>query len=98
MAKRNSPIILGAGEKPNKVAVGIKSISGLGYDVMILGLRGKSDYENGDSEEALIEALDGKEYATLRFCKMEALDAFIKCLQGTKKLWEKEMEKEKQGN
>lgn len=58
-------------------------MQGSGYDVMILGL--KEEYKGG-----LIESLDGREYATLCFYSMESLDSFIKLLQDTKKLWEKE--------
>lgn len=90
MARRNYPIVLGSGEKPNKVVVGVKAGMGAGYDVMILGMKDGNDYRKGCNEEELADALDGREYATLRFCTMESLDTFIKLLQNTKKLWEKE--------
>lgn len=76
MKRNDLPIILGVGDIPNKVAIGMKNNSIGGFDVMILGIN------NGD-----INSLDGRSYTTLHFCKMETLDNFIKCLQDTKKLW-----------
>ena len=76
MKNKDIPIMLGVGDIPNKVAVGMKNNKMGGFDVMILGIN------NGD-----INILDGRLYTTLHFCKMETLDLFIKCLVDTKKLW-----------
>lgn len=95
MVSKNYPVILGGSEKPNKIAIGIKSNHGAGYDVTILGLKNQNDYKKDCSTEELIDSLDGREYITLRFCTMDSLDSFIRLLQDTKKLWEKEQNGEK---
>jgi hypothetical protein len=92
MADRNYPIILGNKRdgKPNKLVLGMKSKSMGGYDVMVLGMKDKNSYTDDCSDKTLADSLDGRVYTTLHFCTMEALDKMIKCLQDTRKLWEKE--------
>lgn len=90
MVSKNYPIILGGSEKSNKIAIGIKSNHGVGYDVSILGLKNQNSYRSDCNTKELVDSLDGREYVTLRFCTMDSLDSFIQLLQDTKKLWIKE--------
>lgn len=88
--KRDYPIILGNNkEKPTKVVIGYKSQIFLdGVDVTILGLKEDAEYTEDCTNEEFIEMLDGREYATLHFCSVNAIDSMISCLQKAKKLME----------
>lgn len=99
MKDRNYPIILGTKRNrlPTKVGIGIKSKLGSGYDFMILGLNGDHPDVNTCTKKELGNALDGRLYATLHFSTLESLDATIRCLQDTKKLWEIELKGDSNG-
>ena len=95
MVSKKYSIILGESEKSNKIAIGIKANHDVGYDVSILGLKNQNSCKKDCSTEELVNSLDGLEYITLRFCTIESLDSFIRLLQDTKRIWEKEQNGEK---
>lgn len=99
MKNRNYPIILGTKRNglPTKVGIGIKSKLGSGYDFMILGLNDEHPDVNTCTKKELGNALDGRLYATLHFSTLESLDATIRCLQDTKKLWETDLKGDSNG-
>lgn len=99
MKARNYPIILGTKRNglPTKVGLGTKSKFGSGYDFMILGLNDDHTDVNTCSKEELRSALDGRLYTTLHFSTLKSLDATIRCLQNTKKLWETELKGDANG-
>lgn len=84
---RNYPIILG--NKPDgrytKMMVGAVTPGGHSMDLYILGLKDGAGLDDNTSNWQ--EEWDGRIYAQLRFCGMEALDKTIEQLQKMKTEW-----------
>lgn len=64
---------------------------------MILGLNDDHPDVNVCTKDELRNALDGRLYTTLHFSTLKSLDATIRCLQNTKKLWETELKGDANG-
>lgn len=100
MKDRNYPVILGLEKdgKPTKAALGMQVKNGTAYDVMIIGLKEDAPDIETSTKKELADSLDGRVYATLRFCNLKALDNMIRILQDTKKMWELDLKSKEDNN